>query len=246
MILNHYFLPSRSCGKHATGMPNIIPIARVIVSTCMFLVFADGVLSSIPVQSDGHALFFHEVLAESDVHTGLSTAPTSTIASTTRRAPSKKGKEPTVLLVPVLGVAPSALIDTWGDARSHGRTHEGIDIVAQRGTPVIAPADGVVVRVGVNPLGGRVIFTKHKGGESYYFAHLEGIKKGIRRGTRIKAGQVIGYVGDSGNAKGTGTHLHFGIYRGRKAHNPFLRLSLTLPPDKERVIRDSEHRYAKK
>jgi peptidoglycan LD-endopeptidase LytH len=208
---------------------------------CMFCV----ALLCVLLLLSAHVFVSTEAQAASGHYARTSTISTSLRASTTRSA-TKKKKESLALLVPVLGIAPSALVDTWGDARSHGRTHEGIDIMAPRGTPVIAPADGAVHRIGMNSLGGRVIYTKHKSGEVYYFAHLDGVKKGIRRGTRIRAGQVIGYVGDSGNAKGTGTHLHFGIYKGRKAHNPFSRLTLTLPPDQERVIRDSERVYARK
>ncbi|HEY4574297.1 MAG TPA: M23 family metallopeptidase [Thermoanaerobaculia bacterium] len=127
---------------------------------------------------------------------------------------------PVSLPVPVQGIGPPDLADTWGAARGEGRKHEGIDIFALRGTPVIASTHGVVVRKGLNRLGGRVVGVIGPAGWYHYYAHLDAWSTaGI--GDWVEAGTVLGYVGDTGNAKGTPTHLHYGIYVGGTATNPY-------------------------
>jgi peptidoglycan LD-endopeptidase LytH len=137
---------------------------------------------------------------------------------------------PVALPVPVEGVAPGQLANTWGAERSEGRRHEGIDIFAPRGTPVISATHGVVVRKGWNRLGGRTVTVLGPDGWFHYYAHLDGWDApGI--GAWIEAGTVLGYVGDSGNAKGTPTHLHYGIYESGAARNPYPLLKpLRRPP----------------
>ncbi|MES1245450.1 MAG: M23 family metallopeptidase [Acidobacteriota bacterium] len=128
---------------------------------------------------------------------------------------------PAALPVPVDGVQPSALVDTWGAARSEGRRHEGIDIFAPRNTQVLSATHGVVVRRGWNRLGGRVISVLGPGGFSHYYAHLEAWDL-PDTGDWVEAGQVLGYVGTTGNAAGTPPHLHYGIYKGLGgAINPY-------------------------
>ena len=112
------------------------------------------------------------------------------------------------------------LTDTWGGARSGGRTHEGIDIFAVRGTPILSTTEGVVLNVGPNNLGGRTVMVLGPGGQRHYYAHLEKYPD-LERGDWVDAGDVVGYVGDSGNAKGTPPHLHYGIYTAGGAINPY-------------------------
>ena len=112
------------------------------------------------------------------------------------------------------------LTDTWGAARSQGRTHEGIDIFADRGTPIQSTTPGIVSKVGNNNLGGRVVVVVGPGGAGHYYAHLEDYAD-IAPNDWVEAGDVIGYVGDSGNAKGTPPHLHYGIYINGSAVNPY-------------------------
>jgi peptidoglycan LD-endopeptidase LytH len=131
---------------------------------------------------------------------------------------------PTSLPVPVQGIEPSQLADTWGAARSEGRTHEGIDIFALRGTPVIASTHGVVVRKGLNRLGGQVVGVIGPAGWYHYYAHLDAWST-VGIGDWVEVGTVLGYVGDTGNAKGTPTHLHYGIYVRGEATNPYPLLS---------------------
>lgn len=112
------------------------------------------------------------------------------------------------------------LTDTWGGARSQGRTHEGIDIFAPRGTPIQATTQGIVSKVGENTLGGRVVMIIGPGGAGHYYAHLEDYAD-IAPNDWVNAGDIVGYVGDSGNAKGTPTHVHYGIYINGSAVNPY-------------------------
>lgn len=95
----------------------------------------------------------------------------------------------------------------WGSPRSGGRGHEGTDIFAKSGTPVHAVVGGTITAAGDDGgKGGLRIWINGV----FYFAHLKGLAKGIREGAKVKAGQVIGYVGNSGNARNTPSHLHFG------------------------------------
>jgi murein DD-endopeptidase MepM/ murein hydrolase activator NlpD len=132
------------------------------------------------------------------------------------------------LIVPVIGVAPRQLVDTFGAGRSGGRAHQGIDIMAKRGTPVRAAMPGTIAKLFTSKLGGTTIY-QYDETKTYifYYAHLEGYAAGISVGQRVEQGQVIAYVGSTGNA--TTPHLHFEIQRadgsGRwwKAHamNPY-------------------------
>jgi len=128
--------------------------------------------------------------------------------------------KPATLPVPVEGIKPRALRDTWGGARSEGRRHEGIDIFAKRGTPVLSATEGIVVRVGTNRLGGQVVWVMGPGGQRHYYAHLDRYAD-VEAGMRIEPGTVLGYVGDTGNAKGTPPHLHYGVYDMGGAINPY-------------------------
>jgi len=124
------------------------------------------------------------------------------------------------LPLPVRGVRPRDLRDTWGGARSGGRSHEGIDIFAPRGTAVVSSTEGMVLRIGTNRLGGQVVWVLGPGGQRHYYAHLDRYAA-IDNGQRVRAGTVLGYVGTSGNAAGTPPHLHYGIYEAGGAINPY-------------------------
>jgi murein DD-endopeptidase MepM/ murein hydrolase activator NlpD len=119
---------------------------------------------------------------------------------------------PARLTVPVAGVARSSLRSSWGEPRSGHRRHQGIDIFARRGTPVVAASDGEVVRVGHDRLGGNVVWVAGGGARLYYYAHLDAFRAGLQRGEQVRAGAPLGRVGTTGNARGTPPHLHFGIY----------------------------------
>lgn len=118
---------------------------------------------------------------------------------------------------PLLG---QHLTDTWGGARSEGRRHEGIDIFAPRNTPIRATTQGVVSKVGDDRLGGKVVVIVGPGGAGHYYAHLEDYAD-ISPNQWIETGDTVGYVGDSGNAKGTPPHVHYGVYINGSAVNPY-------------------------
>jgi len=119
------------------------------------------------------------------------------------------------LVIPVAGYPEGALRDSWGDARDGGtRAHHGTDLMAAGGTPVIAAAAGVVEKLHQSGDGGTTLYVRSPDGRwSYYYAHLAGYAPGIVEGRRVRAGDPLGYVGDTGNAGAGNTHLHFGISR---------------------------------
>ncbi|SNT06859.1 Peptidase family M23 [Noviherbaspirillum humi] len=121
---------------------------------------------------------------------------------------------------PLWTATPARLHDTWGAVRSGGRHHEGIDIFARRGTPVLSTTEGLVLRVGHNNLGGKIVLVLGPGGQRHYYAHLDGYGW-VRSGQRVEAGTVLGYVGNTGNAHATPPHLHYGIYAAGRAINPY-------------------------
>ena len=125
------------------------------------------------------------------------------------------------LSFPVVKRDSRSIISFWGAARDGGRrAHEGVDVAAPRGTPVVAAANGYVTSVGVNNLGGNVIFQDAENlGITLYYAHLD--SQLVTSGQKVVMGDTIGTVGNTGNAITTGPHLHFGIYRGfRSAVDP--------------------------
>lgn len=120
----------------------------------------------------------------------------------------------TGLLLPVQGISPSQLSDTFTDARSAGRSHEAIDIMAAAGTPVLAVADGHVEKLFTSKLGGLTIYEFNPDGTlAYYYAHLQRYADGVAEQQTITRGQVIGYVGSTGDASPDAPHLHFAIFK---------------------------------
>lgn len=116
------------------------------------------------------------------------------------------------LIIPVVGVRPDQLVDTFADARSEGRSHDAIDIQAPAGTPVVAASDGEIIKLFQTDRGGTTIYQLSPDKKLvFYYAHLQHYADGIYQGKFVRQGEVIGYVGDTGNA-GTGNyHLHFSI-----------------------------------
>ncbi|HSR41292.1 MAG TPA: peptidoglycan DD-metalloendopeptidase family protein [Longimicrobiales bacterium] len=134
---------------------------------------------------------------------------------------------------PVLDTGPGAVQSYFGDPRDGGRReHHGIDIFAPRGTPVVATTRARVRSVRVTPIGGRVVWLRdEERRQSIYYAHLE--EQLVERGMEVQPGDTLGLVGNSGNARTTPPHLHFGIYRrghGPMDPMPFVRPLATTPP----------------
>lgn len=124
------------------------------------------------------------------------------------------GRLKIAIVFPVAG--PHSYIDDWGFPRSGGRTHKGTDIFAAKGTPLVAATDGFIGKYSPKEkgLGGITETVYGYDGNHYYYAHLSKLAKGIKVGTKVKAGQVIGYVGNTGNARTTPPHLHFQLHPG--------------------------------
>jgi murein DD-endopeptidase MepM/ murein hydrolase activator NlpD len=119
-----------------------------------------------------------------------------------------------MLMVPVSGVRPDQLRDSYLESRSGGRTHRALDIPARRGTPVVSADDGRVLRLRRNTLGGITIYAVDAGDRFvYYYAHLERYAPSLAEGETVAKGQVIGYVGTTGNAPPNLPHLHFQLMR---------------------------------
>ncbi len=121
---------------------------------------------------------------------------------------------PAGLAIPVAGVKAEDLVDTFTQARAGGaRRHDAIDIMAPRGTPVVAAAPGTVEKIyNSEGGGGLTVYVRSDDGRwSYYYAHLDSYAPGLREGQRVERGQMIGRVGSTGNANPEGPHLHFAI-----------------------------------
>lgn len=117
------------------------------------------------------------------------------------------------LEVPVVGIAPGSLADHYEQRRGE-RQHEAIDILAPKGTPVVAVDDGKVVKLFDSKPGGLTVYQYDPEGRlAYYYAHLDRYAEGLREGAEVKRGQLIGYVGVTGNANPATPHLHFAVFR---------------------------------
>lgn len=117
------------------------------------------------------------------------------------------------LLIPVQGIAAPALLDTFNDARSEGRRHDAIDIMAPAGTPVLAVADGRIEKLFLSDRGGITLYQFNPDRtRAYYYAHLQRYADGIAEGQALRRGQVLGYVGATGNADPSAPHLHFAVF----------------------------------
>jgi len=126
------------------------------------------------------------------------------------------------LRMPVVGIRPHDLDDSWHAPRDGGsRQHKGIDIFAPKGTEVVAVSDGIISYIGDQNLGGHCIWLTTEGGASFYYAHLDRWAAGLYEGMEVQAGDLLGYVGNTGNAIHTPSHLHFGVNRNDEMVNPF-------------------------
>lgn len=130
------------------------------------------------------------------------------------------------LYIPVLfGVSLSDLYPNFGDPRDGGdREHEGFDMMATDGTPIVSPTDAVVIRIGDGSGSGEYVSTANPGGETFVYMHLSEVAD-IDEGDVLEAGDLIGYVGNTGNASGGAAHLHFEIRENREPSDPYLRIT---------------------
>lgn len=118
------------------------------------------------------------------------------------------------LLLPVQGIKREQLQDTFNQARGSERKHEALDILAPRNTPVFAVEDGTIAKLFLSNAGGITVYQfDPTTNYAYYYAHLERYADGLKEGQRVKRGDVIGYVGTTGNAPRETPHLHFAIFK---------------------------------
>lgn len=152
---------------------------------------------------------------DEEAPTETTTPPTTTTAPPPEQPPAQGGSA-----CPVAGAV--SFVDTWGAPRSGGRAHQGVDMMAAHGTPVAAIFDGTISRMSSSSLGGITLWLRSTAGDSYYYAHLQGYAGGISTGSSVTAGQVIAYVGSTGNASPAYPHLHFEDHPGGGgAINPY-------------------------
>ena len=146
------------------------------------------------------------------------TTTTTTVADTTTTTvppPAAGGQA-----CPVDGF--TSFTDTWAAPRSGGRSHEGVDMLGARWTPLVAVESGTILRLGSGGLGGVSIWLKATSGDQFYYAHLEALADGLRAGQAVQTGELIGYMGTSGNAPDSVPHLHFEYHPGGGgAANPY-------------------------
>jgi hypothetical protein len=148
-------------------------------------------------------------------------------SSSTRRKISNLDDDPvTNLPIPILfGVELRNLFPNFGDPRDGGaRKHEGLDLMATKGTPIVSPTEAVVLRTGTGESAGKYVYTANPGGETFIYMHLDEIAD-IDEGDELEVGELIGYVGNTGNASGGPAHLHFEIRKNRTPNDPFPRIS---------------------
>jgi murein DD-endopeptidase MepM/ murein hydrolase activator NlpD len=149
--------------------------------------------------------------------TSTTAAPSTT---TTTAPPPPPPPATTGKVCPVDGAV--AFVDSWGAPRSGGRRHQGVDMIAARGTPVVALESGVVRRMRNGGLGGITVWLRADSGDEYYYAHLDAWAPGLSVGDRLPAGGALGTVGNTGNARYTIPHLHFEYHPGGGAAvNPY-------------------------
>ncbi len=146
--------------------------------------------------------------------TGTTSPVTPPATATTKPARRAVDLPRDALLIPVRGVRPTELQDTFDDRRGGGgRPHEALDIMAARGTPVLAATDGRIEKLFESVAGGHTIYQfDDSATHAYYYAHLDRYAPGLAEGQQVERGAVIGYVGSTGNASEDAPHLHFAIF----------------------------------
>lgn len=232
-----YFRPERPTAtsyRYAVRAGEQVHISLALATGASVRVFLDAFeivpgRTPVPLASaDTLALDFH-YRAENNGQHLLRLQPELLAAG---RYTLRVSREPSLSVFPVLGRGNAAVGSFWGAARDAGaRQHEGIDIFAKRGTPAVAATAGLITRTGETPLGGRVVWlTDAEHGNHIYYAHLD--KQLVNAGQQVHAGDTLGLVGNTGNARTTVPHLHFGVYRsgqGAVDPYPFVRRAETTP-----------------
>jgi murein DD-endopeptidase MepM/ murein hydrolase activator NlpD len=169
---------------------------------------SNGSSTTTPTASPNPLATFTPPAVESPPTANSQTSPPS--AASLESAASFPDK--LTLIIPVAGVRQDQLMDTFSDARSEGRVHDAIDIPAAAGTAVITAADGEIIKLFQSERGGTTIYQLSTDRKFvFYYAHLQSYAAGLAVGNVVKQGEVIAYVGDTGNAGAGNFHLHFSI-----------------------------------
>lgn len=140
------------------------------------------------------------------------------------------------IAMPLAQVSRTQIANTWHAVRGTDRLHEGQDIFAPKGTPVLSATKGLVYKIGENNLGGQTVSVMGAGGRVYYYAHLDSYAPNLTEGDFVTAQTVLGYVGTTGNAQGTPPHLHFGIYTSSGPIDPLPLLADRISPGRPRTV----------
>ena len=208
-------VPTAASYRYAVRAGEQVHISLTLASGANAHVFLDAFevapgQAPIPLASADTLVLDFRYRAETDGQHLLRVQPELLAAG---RYTLRVAREPSLSVFPVRGRTDAAASSFWGADRDGGtRRHEGIDIFAPRGTPALAAADGFITRTGETPLGGRVVWLADAAhGEHLYYAHLD--KQLVSPGQRVRAGDTLGLVGNTGNARTTAPHLHFCIYR---------------------------------
>lgn len=164
-----------------------------------------------------HRIVLLLLLAQATIALGLlvylAAADKALVLEITAREGLRSSEASEQLIIPVAGVRPAELRDTYGAPRSGGRTHEGIDILAPDGTPVLAAAAGVIVGRDSSALGGLALYQRDLDQRTiYFYGHLQGYRAGLKVGDLVRQGDVIASVGQTGNVPPNTPHLHFSVY----------------------------------
>ncbi len=200
-------------GLHGTPEPAMVGVTQS--HGCVRLTNWDAVTLAAMVR-EGTRVSFRPTLPEPSEHTAslhkISTGSTDKTDQADEFDHLMRELRERHLLVPVSGVRVDQLVESFTQARG-GHAHEALDILAPRGTPVLAVDDGSIARLFLSKPGGNTIYQFDPSGRfAYYYAHLDRYAEGLKEGQRVRRGDTIGYVGSTGNADPRSPHLHFGIF----------------------------------
>lgn len=208
--------------------------ASLLLGACASTATIVATPSSPPSDDDDFPELIAQLRADLNRHNSrqITRAPTMTATADSKKQRDREFAsraralfdtlEGSSLAMPVVGVQPYELSNSWGASRDGGkRKHRGIDIFAPKGTGVVAVADGIVSFIGEQPKGGLCLWLTTENGASFYYAHLDRWAAGLYEGMEVRVGDLLGYVGNTGNARTTPAHLHFGVNEDDEMVNPY-------------------------
>lgn len=201
-------MPSREAASPLTAVVTAAPAV-----TSAPVVESPAPAPPVPVVEAPPAIALASEPAPAPIAMPVVSADAPAPASTLPASSGNEAKPFDKLLIPVAGIKASQLTDTFTQMRGTDRRHDAIDIMAPNGTRVLAVADGKVVKLFESKLGGLTVYQFDTGEKfSYYYAHLDRYAPGLSDGMVLKRGDLVGYVGSTGNANPAAPHLHFAIF----------------------------------